>query len=104
MKLKLKNFESDIVQMRTDSECLSGQSKHLSIKMDELKPQLKSAESNLSTLHQKMAETEERVLPSLERQKELIDTVDELSIKVNDTTLSVYGPSETLSNITYQMK
>jgi hypothetical protein len=51
-----------------------------------------------------MAETEERVLPSIERQKELIDTVDKLSIKVNNTALSVYGAHETLSNITSQME
>ena len=49
-----------MVQMRTDSERLNGQSKNLSVKMDELMPQLESAESNLSILHQKMAETEER--------------------------------------------
>jgi len=77
LDIEIKTFESVIVQMRTDSERLSGQSKHLGIKFDELIPQLESAESNLSTLRQKMTETEERVLPSIERQKEFIDTMDE---------------------------
>ena len=104
LEIESKKLKSDMVQMRTDSERLSGQSKNVSLKMHELIPQLESAESYLSTLHKKMAETEERVLPSIERQKELTDTVDKLSIKVNNTALSVYGANETLSNITSQMK
>ena len=100
----INKSKSEIVEMRNVSESLSEQNRNLSIKVDELIPQLESAESNLSTLHQKMAETEERVIPSIERQKELIDTVDELSIKVNNTELSVYGANKTLSNITSQME
>ena len=104
LEIEIKILKSDMVQMRTDSERLSGQSKNVSLKMHELIPQLESAESYLSTLHEKMAETEERVLPSIERQKKLIDAVDKLSIKVNNTALSVYGANETLSNITSQME
>jgi hypothetical protein len=51
-----------------------------------------------------MAETEERVIASIKKQKELIDTVDELLIKVNDTGLSVDGANKKLSNITSQME
>ena len=104
LEIESKKLKSDMVQMRTDSERLSGQSKNVSLKMHELIPQLESAESYLSTLHVKMAETEERVILSIERQKELLDTVDKLSIKVNNTALSVYGANETLSNITSQME
>ena len=104
LEIESKKLKSDMVQMRTDSERLSGQSENVSLKMHELIPQLESAESYLSTLHEKMAETEERVISSIERQKELTDTVDKLSIKVNNTAMSVYGANETLSNITSQMK
>jgi chromosome segregation ATPase len=108
---KMKILENDInkskfeiVEMRNVSESLSEQNRNLSIKVDELIPQLESAESNLSTLHQKMAETEERVIASIKKQKELIVTVDELLIKVNDTGLSVDGANKKLSNITSQME
>ena len=100
----INKSKSEIVEMRNVSESLSEQNRNLSIKVDELIPQLESAESNLSTLHQKMAETEERVIASIKKQKELIDTVDELLIKVNDTGLSVDGASKKLSNITSQME
>jgi chromosome segregation ATPase len=80
----INKSKSEIVEMRNVSESLSEQNRNLSIKVDELIPQLESPQSNLSTLHQKMAETEERVIASIKKQKELIDTVDELLIKVND--------------------
>ena len=100
----INKSKSEIVEMRNVSESLSEQNRNLSIKVDELIPQLESAESNLSTLHQKMAETEERVIASIKKQKELIVTVDELLIKVNDTGLSVNGANKKLSNITSQME
>ena len=100
----INKSKSEIVEMRNVSESLSEQNRNLSIKVDELIPQLESAQSNLSTLHQKMAETKERVIASIKKQKELIDTVDELLIKVNDTGLSVDGASKKLSNITSQME
>jgi predicted nucleic acid-binding Zn-ribbon protein len=100
----INKSKSEIVEMRNVSESLSEQNRNLSIKVDELIPQLESAQSNLSTLHQKMAETEERVIASIKKQKELIDTVDELLIKVNDTGLSVDGANKKLSNITSQME
>jgi predicted nucleic acid-binding Zn-ribbon protein len=100
----INKSKSEIVEMRNVSESLSEQNRNLSIKVDELIPQLESAESNLSTLHQKMAETEERVIASIKKQKELIDTVDELLIKVNDTGLSVVGANKKLSNIISQME
>ena len=100
----INKSKSEIVEMRNVSESLSEQNRNLSIKVDELIPQLESPQSNLSTLHQKMAETEERVIASIKKQKELIDTVDELLIKVNDTGLSVDGANKKLSNITSQME
>jgi hypothetical protein len=45
LEIESKKLKSDMVQMRRDSERLSGQSKNVSLKMHELIPQLKSAES-----------------------------------------------------------